>query len=312
MHKILIFIIFFISCNKNRDLKTSQLIDVDSIKVKEDTTFKYRYKNEPKIFLKFWKGMDYATYSRVCDSLKKDDILDNEIYKTDDCKIKILPNFINDSLYSIYFTSNIECIYDLYVEKYKIPQMKEKSSLIYYYRENNPTYSPEYFYEIEGVKKRLPDCFNDKSNFVKAKIKMNTNVNWAREKFIPKDTIIIKNGDVVIKLKQEILEGMGNKDGNYKYSITESQDFKDFSSTPEGEETLGLFSTFTSNSIGKYISVNSKTRTKYGTIYPSLTIEYLMQKDYLKEKNKLQMKLVKKEIKKDFKFQRRTQVKNEI
>ena len=72
MRLLLIFIIICTSCNKKENFENSQ-IKVDTLTLK---TFDYKYKNEPKYFLKFWKNMTTEDFNQAKKMMKNEGLID--------------------------------------------------------------------------------------------------------------------------------------------------------------------------------------------------------------------------------------------
>uniref|UniRef100_UPI00404782B0 hypothetical protein n=1 Tax=Flavobacterium sp. TaxID=239 RepID=UPI00404782B0 len=68
------FTILLFSCNNSNNKKNEQ----DEISTVKVDSFEYKLKNESKIFLKYWSGMSYDEYIKVCELLVKDQILKKE------------------------------------------------------------------------------------------------------------------------------------------------------------------------------------------------------------------------------------------
>ena len=292
MKKLLLILLIGIVFNCND--KKSEQTEIDTLvnQSKEDLEFEHKLKDEPKIFLKYWSGMTYIEYRRISDSLCKENILEKSgmgyYYLTNDCKVFTETVRKNDLVVGIKMTENVDCIYPLFQQKYNLPNMVEMNLLVEHYVENNPKYNPVSTYFNGNAKVTLPSAFIDNSNSISVNeiIQLETNNEYLNqiytEKVLPKNNFIINNGNNIIIINQEITK---SKHSLYRYSLEDSEEMKRYMGTENGQKHFGLGAI--GNSDGgeyKYIEQNSKTRTVTTTAYKTVTITYISEKDYQKQK----------------------------
>jgi len=129
---LIIFVFFLNGCKK--ESATNQNIIVTPNVIKKGNTsneFEYKLKNEPKIFLKFWSGMNIDEFLDVKKILVKENVLKGPGYIfggyiTVKCyPANMNPIFENGKLISIEIEGD-ECLYSLFKEKYKLPPLIER------------------------------------------------------------------------------------------------------------------------------------------------------------------------------------------
>lgn len=140
----ILFVIFtFLSCN---EIKKSDPVILKSIEITE--TFEYKLNNEPKIFLKFWSGMNLEEYFKVCQILEDEGSLKKEyshyLYLLGDNEMVVVEPFNFDKKPIVKYRINLgddinklkidgvilkhinKNVYDLFSEKYKLQPCYEK------------------------------------------------------------------------------------------------------------------------------------------------------------------------------------------
>ena len=141
---LLMLFLFLISCQKDKQ-SIESTISVDTLKV---NSFEYKYKNEPKYFLKFWKNMTIEEFKKAKLNLKKEGIIDLSYDKYGtfyDLKIgnsivNIDPIIEQNKVIGVRLPEVDENIYNLYIKKYNLPKLETISLIGTCYKEKNPCF----------------------------------------------------------------------------------------------------------------------------------------------------------------------------
>lgn len=201
-----LLLLLLLSCNKNEKIESPSTF-VDTLAV---NSFEYKYKNEPKYFLKFWKNITIEDFYSIKAQMKKDGIIDlsNDRYGTK-YDIKIGKSIINfepilekDIVIGIRLPEISEEIYNLYTEKYNLPKLVEISTVGICYKERNPCFHKE----------DCPDFLkigNDISEVPLSEVEQYTNFNKKEYivKGLPEDVIEIKNDKCNIEVRNPFAVG---------------------------------------------------------------------------------------------------------
>lgn len=291
--KLLYFIIcsaLLICCNTKEENQTigfegnnltSPIEETPELPIKLEETFEYKLQNTEKFFLLFWYGMSKEEYRKATYKLASEGkyIVQNDYYLANDCKIRVTPNFENDSLESITLSENVECIYPYFVKKYNFPNFGKRDNTSQYYIENNPKYNPTLEYFDGKHTAYLPECFIDKSSFLKKSPQplpidnpFITQVN-----ILPKDHYIIENNTGIVSIDQEIIY---SDLPFYRYSLQDAPDMIRYKSSDIGKKHFNVLNP--SESQMKFIESNSKTRTVLKTFSTKLKIKYTSKEKYEK------------------------------
>lgn len=250
-----------------------------SILKQSDTTFAEKLKSKPKIFLKFWSGMTYDDYFAVSQILEKEGVIKGGYYQYS----KIEPTLKNNVIIAVQLTDVSSELYKLYQQKYNLPSLIKKSTIVANFVENNPEYNPSMTYtNSDNVTTLLPMCFKDNSAEIldNKPIKLVPDFAFTDE-FMADNEYIINNDSVFIKIEQKIIE---SPFPIHKYSLGENKDIERYVNSTQGKEAFGtnLMGGFSSSCIAK----NSKLRYVTETNESIITITYMSKKEYLKEKAK--------------------------
>lgn len=180
---LLIIILTQSSCKK----QDSELIKNKTPDSLDINSFEYKYKNEPKYFLKFWKGMTEQEYDKVKNLLKKEGVIDFSYdsngnffdIKIGSSVINFYPILKKGVVIGVKIPEVDEDVYNLYKEKYKLPKLIEMSTIGMCYKETNPCFLEENctdYFKIDGNIKEVTlnevkqnTNFNEQSNIFKSK-----------------------------------------------------------------------------------------------------------------------------------------------
>ena len=283
---IAIFNILLFGCNtKENNINTSNLSN--------------NLRNKPKLFLKFWLNMTKQEFDAVVKILIKDKVLEQDdnssiYYGTPDCQTKLNPIFINDSLRGLELSEG-NCFYELYKEKYHLPELNEEFVEDRRYVNENPRYNPSMSYISEKGVVKLPDFFKDKSTYSSVNQYLQSDKNGIKQKVLAKSPIVIKKGDYVIILTQTFDERASNIT---EYSLDLNPEIKKNSSRKSLSER-----TIDENYIKQmeYISKNSKYEILEIVSSSVIKIKYKSLLDY----NQNVEKQFKREQNLKIKFQKR-------
>ena len=285
-----------------------------SLENNNETSVKYPnlsndLKDKPKLFLKFWKNMTKQEFDTVSKILVNEKILELEnyaslYYLTPKCRVKLNPTFENDSLQGIEL-SNANCLYELYKEKYNLPEFSERAIVQRRYIDKNPEYNPSMSYISDKGEVKLPECFIDKSSYsVSGKQTLPIDESEAKEKVLPKSPIVIKKDDNVIIFRQTFYE---IPSPTITYSLQLNPEMKKF----QDEKPLSSVLEY-----GKFISKNSKYKIEEILSSSVITITYKSLENYNKnidkESERNQILKQKLEREKQEKQKRIESVKNEL
>jgi hypothetical protein len=205
MRLLLIFIFICTSCNKKENFENSQ-IEVDTLTLK---SFDYKYKNEPKYFLKFWKNMTIEDFNQAKILMKKEGLIDlsydkyGNFYdiKIGDDLINFTPVVEKNVIIGISLSDINENIYNLFMKKYNLPKLVNNSTIGVCYKESNPCF----------LKSQCDDFFNISNDIRQvslSEVKRNTNLIKDLERYnakiLPEDYIEIKNenANIILRNKQ--------------------------------------------------------------------------------------------------------------
>jgi hypothetical protein len=302
---ILIFVLHFLSgCDKKQKNNRVQEQTIEDTRNKDSTNdpklfFEKNLKEKPKLFLKFWSDMTFDEYKKVVEILIDENVLtgiksyspyssgtdvytyysDIKFIASDKCYLNLYGHFDKDKLKNIKI-SGIECIYDLYKEKYNLPPLKYKLLIENEYIENNPNYQPKFFYEDDNNKLvKLPDAFYDRSSKLeKGRVYKNkSTISKAKTFMLEKSPLVIEKDGVVI-----IFEHFKNDYKTERYSLEESESLNNYFKTDEGSITKNWM-----NNKLRFIYTNSVLRTvSVGSTY-SIKVTYMSTNEYNKELNKI-------------------------
>ena len=290
---LLIFVMqFSLGCdNKQRNTEIPKKIDTLNV---SNLIFEKNLKEKPKLFLKFWSGMTHKEFEKVVTILIDENVLSaTESYQpsentpikyysniifhaSDNSYINLYGDFDNDKLRSIKMY-DINCLYDLYNEKYKLPPLEYKLLIDSEYIENNPKYQPVFFYTDDNNNYvQLPDAFYDKRSSLKqGRI-------YKNRKFIGKEKTPMLARSPLGVIKDSVMITFEHVKKNYetqRYSLEESEKIINYLKTDEGQKMLWNESRFIyTNSVLRTVSLES--RYSFNAIYMSLN-------DYNKELNKI-------------------------
>lgn len=291
---IVIFNILLFGCNtKESNINTSNLSN--------------NLTNKPKLFLKFWLNMTKPEFDAVVKILIKDKVLEQDdnssiYYGTTDCQTKLNPIFINDSLRGLELSEG-NCFYELYKEKYHLPELNEEFVEDSRYVYENPRYNPSMSYISEKGVVKLPDFFLDKSSYSSVNQYLQSNKNGIKEKVLAKSPIVIKKGDYVIILTQTFSETPSNIT---TYSLELNPKMQKYLLKHVFEQTEDI----------EYISRNSKYKIEEVLSSSVIKIKYKSLLDYTRNVEKqtkreqiLQLKFKKREEERQ---KRKMSVKDEL
>ncbi|WP_417875826.1 hypothetical protein [Winogradskyella sediminis] len=294
--KILVFLILFVftqSCKTEKKNEIKQNFETP-IRTKVNptlTSFDTKLKEEPKIFLKFWSGMSKNEYQKVVEILISEKVLkgqkrydgsftDVSLIHPDGCNyfnnnLSIYPkfNYEEDKLIGIEIFK-IKCLWDLYIEKYKIQPFDYKMAIEEKFIENNPNYQPEFTnVDEKGNTYNLNNAFIDRNlalnkGRVKLKIQKNHEV-----PLLVENPFIIENDSTVL-----MFEHIEQEFKSTTYSLEQSESLKNYFATDEGSPLSNI-----NKNENKFISTNSVLRTvEIGSNY-IFKVTYMSNSDYKKK-----------------------------
>lgn len=302
---ILIFVLYFLSgCGKKQKNNRVPEQTIENTRNKDSTNetelfFEKNLKEKSKLFLKFWSGMSFNEYKKVVEILIDENVLTGEksympstsgtndytyysdikFKASDECYLNLYGDFDKDKLKSIQI-SGIECIYDLYKEKYNLPPLRYKLLIENEYIENNPNYQPKFFFNDDNNNRvQLPDAFYDRSSKLeKGRVYKNKSaISKAKTLMLEKSPLVIEKDGVVI-----IIEHFKKNYKTERYSLEDSESLKNYFKTDEGSITKNWM-----NNKLEFIYTNSVLRTvSVGSTY-SINVTYMSKNEYNKELNKI-------------------------
>lgn len=290
---LLILILFFLqSCKneKNNDLTPSINTNGQFKTIISKSTFEEKLEKEPKLFLKFWSGMTKNEFEKVVNILNEEKILMGKYYSnyspirflvgencSSDMKARFdfskEPKLVSIKLYNL---AEYNCLYDLYKEKYGLPNLLKKAETDYEYVENNPNYSPVMSYTNDNKKLIfLNNAFNDKSSFIKNndRIEKKTFLPSRTTYILPESPITIYKDSLVI-----VIDQVKHERKSYSYSLNQSQAFLNYQSSIYNDPTNRWLNE------AKFIETNSKLRTVSLKSFYSINATYMSVTEYNKEK----------------------------
>lgn len=272
MRKIFIalsFIFILFSCNSKENKATQNNNEVNSRNLKLANNLA----NKPKLFLKFWRNMSAQEFDTVVKILIGEKVLEQESYSTiyyltPKCKSELKPIFVNDSLKQLELLNGI-CLYDIFKEKYNLPDLLEKRLVERRYIEKNLEFNPAISYITDKGEKKLPDCFIDKSSYsINGAQNLPIEENGLKEKILPNSPLIIKKSNCVVIFEQSFHK---TPTPLTTYSLDLS---------PEMEHYKLQNPLIALSEEGKYISRNSKYKINEIISSSVITITYQSDIDY--------------------------------
>lgn len=302
--------LFLIGCDSEIDKTKIKTVDskIDSINYSK-ATFDKKMAEKPKIFLKFWEDMTWEEYQKVIKIMVQENILfgtekgmpssespykeykyyDEVNFKvSEDCFVKFSGNFEENKLKSVEL-SGIDCAYELYQEKYKLPSLIYKQRIEKEYIENNPNYDPQYFYEGANKEQlRLPDAFSDNnsSKITDGRIYQKIS-DKSKVALLPQSPIVIIKDSLVI-----IFEHLKNQFETAIYSLERNKDLKNYFKTEEGKnKEIYIYKYVHTNSLNRIIQLCSS----YNIIVKYMSLQYY--NEILKKNDKSQKQQVEEEKK---------------
>jgi hypothetical protein len=205
MRILLIFAFVFLSCN-NRENFENSTSEVDTLKL---NSFDYKYKNEPKYFLKFWNNMTKEDYYQAKKLMKKEGLIDfshdeyGNLYdiKIGDDIINFTPVLEKNLIIGVSISDVNENIYNLFMKKYNLPKLVNESTIGVCYKESNPCF-------LKNDCNDFLNIGNDISIVSLNEVKKQTNLNEELEEYntkvLPEDYIEIKNEKSNIILRNNL------------------------------------------------------------------------------------------------------------
>mgnify|MGYP007011068777 CR=1 FL=1 len=261
------FILFSCNSKENNTTENNDEINSRNLKLANDLA------NKPKIFLKFWRNMSVQEFDTVVKILISEKVLEQKSYRaiyylTPKCKSELKPIFVNDSLKQLELLNGI-CLYDIFKEKYNLPDLLEKRLVERRYIEKNLEYNPVMSYMTDKGEKKLPNCFIDKSSYsINGEQNLPIEENGLKEKILPNSPLIIKKANCVIIFKQNF----------YKAPTPLTTYSLDLN--PEMEQYKMQNPLLALSEEGKYISRNSKYKINEIISSSVITITYQSDIDY--------------------------------
>lgn len=299
MRILLIFIFIFISCNKKENIENSKT-EGDTLNFK---SFDYKYKNEPKYFLKFWNNMTKEDFNNAKNLMKKEGLIDLSYdkygifydIKIGDDLINLTPVFEKNVIIGIKIPDVSENVYSLFAKKYNLPKLVKKSSIGVCYKESNPCFLKNQCNEFLNIS-------NDIREVSLNEVKKNTNLNDDLEnyyiKILPQDDIEVINEKSNIELRNSSTLGGLSLIGKLK-DIKHDLNNSKFYYQNDG----GLFESLNYSKSRKSECRYIITKNKYTidiTYYPN---DYFAKQSNMQKKEKIKEKKLKIEtIKKQEKF----------
>ena len=277
----LFFALSLLGCNSNEKSKHEESPNqIDSLNLK----LKNNLVNRPKLFLKFWANMSEQEFDTVVKILIADKILEQKDYRaifylTPNCKSELKPLFVNESLKEIKLSNGL-CLYDLYKQKYNLPNLVEKRLVDRKNKEKNGEYSPTMYFVTETGPVTLPNCFKDNSYYTSSgQTNLEIDKNGIKEKVLKKSPVVIEKNESIIIFEQSFYKSPSP-------SITYSLDL-----SPEMQKYKLKHPLISLKEEGNYISLNSKYKIVEIISNSVINITYLTKADYyLENKNKIKDK----------------------
>lgn len=140
-----LIVVIFISCNRQDN-------NIDNHEKVTDTinrnSFEYKYKNEPKYFMKFWSGMSKDEFYKTKKQMKKEGLIDlsyernGAFYdiKIGESLIVFDPILEKEKVVGIKIPDVTEKIYKIFQNKYNLPKLVDITTVGSCYKEENPCY----------------------------------------------------------------------------------------------------------------------------------------------------------------------------
>lgn len=277
---IFVFVFISISCDKKKDIENSKN-EVDTLTLK---SFDYKYKNEPKYFLKFWDKMTKEEFNNAKNLMKKEGIIDlsynkyGTFYdiKIGDDLINLTPVFEKNVIIGIKIPDVSENVYSLFAKKYNLPKLVKESTIGLCYKESNPCFLKEQCNDFLNIS-------NDIREVPLNEVKKFTNLNEDLEnyyiKILPQDDIELENKNSNILLTNSSTLGGISLIGKLK-DIKHDLYYSKFYYPNDG----GLFESLN-------YSKNRKTEIRYIVTKNKYTIDITYYpNDYFAKQSKLQKK----------------------
>lgn len=223
MKKIIFILLFFISCNKEKNKKSFL---INEFKNENDSSVNLLNERNNKYFLEFWEGMKSQDYYDVLKSLESKNIVSKGFYNLGHKELKIMPFYSfqdNIGFYGGYEKStdletdiinginllNVdEESYEIFKNKYKLPELISIKKT-QYFLESNPHFTSSEFSEqeenyIEDIN-RVEIDYNYLQNFLKESARTDFSMLYIEgihgepyRKTIPHTIEIIKDNYVIL------------------------------------------------------------------------------------------------------------------
>ncbi|MGL2963897.1 hypothetical protein ACSVH2_08785 [Flavobacterium sp. RSB2_4_14] len=281
----IISIIILLSCN-SKEQRQEDKQSIDNIKTNESINrknekFMQNLREKKKIFLIFWADMSFDDYNRAMEILIKKNTVradlnqyspykfENSIYLFEsDWEMPFEPIFTNSGkLVSIRLMRVNKSVYNLYKEKYKLPELTKYNRIVEEAIENNPDYNPIYSYERDGKKINLSAAYFDNHNSLqKGEIIRNKKISFDMSTKLKFSPIVAETDSSVIVFEQSKI-----KSYVIKYSLSDKEAFKKKSFQEVMEDKYYIGSVETSNSVLRItqtiidyeISITYKSKPQY-------------------------------------------------